>query len=313
MKSIEITFIDHNETFHVLRYQLYNTRLANRWLEIIKQNQLCQDKYIHSTLYNFKGTDLESLLLQISDNIKEINKEYDILLPPINESNTYTDYLNLLHSMFEHWGDRIPELEAKDIHTETLQKNFYKLNVLIHMCEGAVLNQSITFPRMSATLDYYPQTIFLPIESLDLLSVTDQHSWGQLYLGYNTLGKDWLSTCGDNDIDLLNRETVRPQKRFAAESWCYFGPSEPNPLETAAQFESWYYSLPIELQAKVPIDNLSAMVLGRFLIGEVAINDYFLNYEPYQRNWRIPNSACKRKWNDEVFTTFKKITRVKIL
>lgn len=313
MKTVEITFIDHNETPHVLCYTIYKTRLADRWLEILEQNQLCHDKYIHTALYNSNGTDFESLYAQLVATISQINEEYDILLPVFSKSNIDTAYLNLLHSMFEQWGDRIPELEAKNTHTKTLQNNFYNLNELIHMCEHALRNSHSRFPVMSATFDYYPQTIFAPIEPLDLLSVTDQYDWGQLYLGYNTLGKDWLSTCGDNDTDLLSRDAVRPQIRFAAESWLYFGSAQENPASTASRFESWYYSLPTELQSKVPINDLSAMVLGRFLIGEVIINDYFLKYELERSRWKIPNSSCKKQWNNNVFSTFKKITRIRIL
>lgn len=313
MKKVEITVIDHNEIPHVLSYKIYNTRLANRWLEIIEQNQLYANKYIHTALYNSNGADFEFLRLQLVDTISQINAEYDILLPAFANSNITANHLNLLHGMFEHWGDRIPELEAKNIHTATLQENFYKLNELIHMCEFSLRNQSSLFPTMSATLDYYPQTIFAPIDPLDLLSVTDQYAWGQLYLGYNTLGKDWLSTCQDNDIDLLSRDAVRPQQRFAAESWLYFGSSQSNPVASAARFESWYYSLPPELQANVPVGDLSAMVLGRFLIGEIIINEYFLKYQPNFDKWLIPNSSCKKQWNNEVFSTFKKITGLKIL
>jgi hypothetical protein len=55
------------------------------------------------------------------------------------------------------------------------------------------------------------------------------------------------------------------------------------------------------------------MVLGRFLIGEIIINEYFLKYQPDLDQWKIPNSACKKKWNNEVFSTFKQITGLKIL
>ena len=46
--------------------------------------------------------------------------------------------------------------------------------------------------------------------------------WGWLYLGYNTLGKNWMSVSFDDDVDAVERNQIRPQRRFAAELFMNF-------------------------------------------------------------------------------------------
>jgi hypothetical protein len=148
---------------------------------------------------------------------------------------------------------------------------------------------------------------------LDKLSIQSQYDWGQLFLGYNTLGKDWLTVCADNDLALVERESVKPQQRFAAETWFSFSALEYSELSTISYFEKWYYSLPAELKLKVPVENVSDLILGKFLIGKILIDEYFLKFEPNKSRWLLPNSECKKKWNADVFSTFKQIKEIRIL
>jgi hypothetical protein len=313
MRTIEVIFSDGDNNLHTLKYKIYDTRLAKKWLAVIRENQSDLEKYIHTAFYNATGKNIPTIHKDLTDKILKINKEYDIPLPVFGISKINGDNLNKLHSMFEHYGDRIPELKASNRYTKELNSYFLDLNELIHIYELALGNQNRNFPTMALTMDYYPQTIFRNIEPLDKLSVKNRYDWGQLFLGYNTLGKDWLTVCCDNDLDLVMRETVKPQKRFAAETWFSFSELEYSELSPIAYFENWYHSLPAELKLKVPIENVSDLVLGKFLIGEIIIDDYFLNFDPDMTNWIIPNSESKKKWNNDVFSTFKKVEKLRIL
>jgi hypothetical protein len=66
-----------------------------------------------------------------------------------------------------------------------------------------------------------------------------------------------------------------------------------------------------ELQTKVPINDLNKLSLGRYLIGTVIIDDrYFLKYHNNASDWNSPNHPIKKKWNEEVFSTFKEIIKL---
>jgi hypothetical protein len=70
-------------------------------------------------------------------------------------------------------------------------------------------------------------------------------------------------------------------------------------------------SLPTDLQDKVPIDNLNKLSLGRYLIGRVLVNDdYFLKYHNNINDWMTPNHPIKKKWNEEVFSKFRKVITI---
>ena len=310
--NLKITFLDAHNQEHVLTYEIYDSGLGRKWLDILSQNQAFPEKYIHGTFYNVSSKDIPEIHAEIISTIKSINDVYHITLP------LYEDYsvlnkvqLNHLHFMFEEHGDRIPELEAKNLHRRETQLMFLRLNELIHTYESALQNSPGGFPNMTIMFDYYPQTIFRNIEPLDKLYIRNNFQWGELYLGYNTLGKDWLTAAGDNDLDLVSREQVMPQCRFAAEAWMCFRKDE-HVVSKSEFFEKWYNSLAPELQVKVPVNNFSDMVLGKFIVGEVIIDNYFLNFDPDLSKWKLPYSNTKHRWNIEVFATFKKILKIEI-
>jgi hypothetical protein len=163
---------------------------------------------------------------------------------------------------------------------------------------------------MSVIFDFYPQTEFESLLERDKLHLTSEFKWGDLYLGYNTLGKDWLKVCLDNDLEVIERDMVKPQIKFAAEAWLNFGPDnfENNNVN---MFTNWYEGLPANLQKKVPVDNLNALSFGRFQIGRIVIDEYyFLKYHNNLSDWLSPNHPIKKKWNEEVFSTFRKIKKI---
>ena len=44
-------------------------------------------------------------------------------------------------------------------------------------------------------------------------------------MGYHTLGKDYMAAFWNNDLDLVRRNEIRPQRISSAEIFAYFGPS----------------------------------------------------------------------------------------
>jgi hypothetical protein len=280
---------------------------------MVLENQKFDDKYIHTTLYNVSGSQIPEIHEDIINTIKAINEVYHIPLPLYEDCSVLNnEQLNYLHFMFEQHGDRVPELQAKNLHRRETHLMFLRLNEIIHAYEAALENNRSKFPNMTIMFDYYPQTIFQQIEPIDKLYVRNNFLWGELYLGYNTLGKDWLTAAGDNDLDLVQREQVRPQQRYAVETWLCFRKDE-HPTGKLEFFEKWYNSLDPDTKSKVPINQLSDMSLGKFIIGELVITNELLKFDPEINNWKIPESSTKNRWNTEVFSTFRKVTNIKII
>ena len=308
MKNNVITFLDADNKKHIIPFGLYNIDLVRRWIDIVTHNQQTEDKYIHSAFINRPYIDLFNIQKQLNDIATNINIEYDIVLPIFVDTDVLDEnILNEMHRQYEVYGTR-----AEDglIPTTTLNDNFLLLNELIHTYEEVLHSKDLPIPAMSVLIDYYPQTEFCPILERDKLHLTTQFMWGNIYLGYNTLGKDWLKVAHDNDLDVINRRMVKPQERFSSETWINFGPDD-NKDWTRRQFSNWWYGLPTELQKKVPIDDLNKLALGRYLIGRVLIDhSYFLKYHPVEADWLSYNHPIKKKWNEEVFSKFRKVIKI---
>lgn len=313
MTTMKVTFETDVGTILPLYFYIYNTDLANRWKSLIEENKELA-KNLNAKFTNRTYKDIPSVLKELNECVNIINLTYDKTLPLFdNFEELNTDILNYLHEEYEIYGDRIPELtNPVTFWNKTLHNSFLRLNELIHLTEDVIKSKTAKFSNMAVLFDYYPQEIFSPILERDKLYLKGDLQWGKVYLGYNTLGKDWLKVQIDNDVDVVARDQVRPQRRFAAETWINFGPDS-TPYWSYLDFENWYLQLPENLQKKVPIDDLNELTFGRFLIGEIIIEKTMLNFEPNEDVWKIPSGETKKRWNQEVFTTFRKIKNVEFV
>ena len=313
MTTLQLHFLDNQDKKHVINFFIYNGKLPNRWVALTRKNQAIPTKRISERFSNVSPTQLASVRQRLTDCITSINEVYDEKLPLYADVEVLrTPELNYLHEQFERYGDRYKVLMLEQIGwTQELHEDFLRLNELIHLHEDVNISATQKFPSMSLLYDYYPQELHEPILESDKISLTSQFRWGHVYLGYNTLGKDWMKVMADNDLEVVEREQVRPQQRFAAETWINFGP-EDNGWWAAYLLEKWIDSLPPNLQSKVPVDDLNVMTFGRFKIGQVIIDDYFLRYNSDPIQWKLPDSQAKLDWNNNVFSTFVKLSDVRI-
>jgi hypothetical protein len=315
MGTLKATFLDVNKKNHVLYYYIIESDLANRWVKITKENQAREDKRLNYKFTNTVYKHIDKVRNRLTDCINKINKMYDEPLPIYEDVPELTTFhLNYLHEEFERYGDRMQELIDGKIHWSTnMHDNFLVLNELIHLHEDVLKSKTAEFPNMAVLYDYYPQELHYPILESDKLWLTNQLRWGELYLGYNTLGKDWLKVHIDNDIEVIERDQVRPQIRFAAEAWMNFGPDSSNYWSTL-QFEKWVKGLPKEIQKRVPINDLNKLSLGRYKIGNLIVNDDFINkYGGTLMDYQLPNSKAKLDWNMNVLSTFEKLLLIEFL
>lgn len=222
--------------------------------------------------------------------IKELNQCLaDVGLPKL--TNPTREELNNLHSQFVN---------------STESSVWSQINVLIHKIENLLDNNSANFCLKIDTTD--PTYDTRVEEFYKLWLSTDSYNWGQLLLGYDTLGKDWLDAAIDEDISVINSPAT--QNHIGTQTLFSFMGENVSAKRGETQFYHWYNSLKIELKQQVPIDNLNQLALGRFILGRVIIDDAFLSVDPIASNWYVPNHICKTKWNTTVFST---VTGVKAL
>jgi hypothetical protein len=318
--KLRIEFIDNKDNSHFLSFNIYNSKLARRWSNLILRNQVNNNAKLNVTFIN--SADVNKIIADLNVCITNINQVYDKPIK-LNESidKLSIQETNNLHEEFENYGDRIDYLKnqqskappEKIYWTEDLHNNFLRLNELIHLYEEAINFENTSLPNMSVLYDYYPQEHFQPIQESDKIWLRHNLTWGGVYLGYNTLGKDWLKVVLDNDLDVILRDQVKPQERFSAETWINFGPDS-NDYYTGIKIENWLSKLDPALRKKVPIDNLNKFCFGRFKIGELLTDtEYFKKYDPDQGNWQLPNTQSKLLWNRNIFSSFVSINSIKLM
>jgi hypothetical protein len=307
-----VIFLDKDNVEHCIPISIFESTLGHKWQALVKENQkLFSKKHLHTSISNYTLTDLDRLHNILNGLIDNINQLHSRQLPKFSKSKELdTSILNSLHEEFEIYGSQVDKLDKLPDFSHELHNSFLLLNEMIHTCEDVLAHNKFLIPTMGVITDYYPQLEFAPLEEIDKLYLKSDFRWGEIYLGYNTLGKDWLKVYYDNDIEVIERDMVKPQTRFSAEMWMNFG-SDDYLNHNVRQFENWYNKLPSEIQAKVPVDNLNELSLGRYRIGHVEINkSYFLKYHNNWNDWMSPNHPIKKKWNEEVFSTFRKVIKI---
>lgn len=310
MKILKLTFLDKNQNKVVLNYKIYASSLTEQWTKLI---HLYQNKKNSKLITKFSNKSYEDLW-EVTENLRSviysINTMYDQQIEVFNQLDT--EKLNFLHEKYEHYGNRKPELEKNKQWSKYLDEYFLKFNDFIHLAEDVLRSKNDTWANFALLLNYFPADINEEITEEHRQWLRTGLEWGKLYLGYNTLGKDWLKIWCDNDIEVIQRNQVKPQKYISAETWLNFGADE-NELERKKEFKLWYDSLPVDLQTEVPINNPNELSLGRLLIGELIIDEDFLAIHPIIEDWAVPNHECKNKWNKMVFAKFNKLVNVELL
>lgn len=303
MRLLKYNIKDKYDKLHILEYYLYPSSLADRWFNLTKSQEQSKITY---NFNNHLSDNIRDLSAVLKRTCQLINQIYDKPIPIYNEFN-HTN-LNELHQKFEEWGD---EYENKGgMWTQELSDLMMTLNDYIHKTED-VLDD--TYPHawiaMGLLVDLLPTGKHLPITEEDKFFLDSDYQWGDLYLGYNTLGKDWTEVMLNNDLEVVERGMVKPQRRFATETWCNFGP-DMSAQTLYRQFVDWYKELPEDVKVKVPFNNLNELTLGRFQIGEINVNEELLGYHDNEYDWKAMHHPIKLQWNKEVFSTFRSVESI---
>lgn len=310
-----------------LYFDLFDMDIVDRWINLVDKNNQAN----HSIRYNYNRflTEEEKLNLFQSflDNINYINKHYDRILlttDSLYELKDNQDILNVLHEEFEIYGQRLEKLIAIRyfdnpteyaefheiwpglVHNKLLHESFLLLNEQIHNLEAVFDHWDKVEPYCSCHVDFVPSTFFNFLKPEDFILFDCYREWGSLFLGYNTLGKHYISAWMDNDIDVVLEKRIKPQKRFAAEMFMTFE-SKTRYYETRINFYNWWmknnFSSFID-----PCMKINELAFGFIKLGK--INSYSIN-----KNDVVPidNNLDKQKWNMEVWSKFNKIVSAEIV
>lgn len=308
----------------VLTYNLQENSLKDRWCKQVEKRKKEKDTTLELKISNRTKPDIPKLLLKLNSIIEEINKYYDIPLP-LFENVNFVDHkiLNFLHSEFERYGERHLEAHTSKTYGNRKTKfwtskpfnlkfheNWLSLNQWIHIVESVI--DSKDFPIFSCLVQYYPPTQGDKINKEDKLFLTTEFDWGHLFLGYNTLGKDYMHTADHNDVRVITNNQIKIQKRFSTEVFLNFSTDNREKKKIESLFWQWYLNQPEDVKSLIPIDNPTALALGRYYLGYLEYDSTFLDFHPNIDDWANGNVELQKRWNFEVFSKIVKVTNIEI-
>lgn len=329
-KYIKFHFELRDKTPLVLTYELQANSLRERWIAHHNKRTSEPDTYLNLKISNKTAKDKVYLMEKLNSIINKINAFYDRQLPLFTDVKEIDrTILNYLHEQFEEYGERHQTIIMDGKYHENLingnpdvwpgvrfDKDFHEawldLNEWIHITESAMDTTEDMFPGFSCLVHTYPPVPGEPIEEMDKLFLESNFYWGGLYLGYNTLGKDYAHTAQDNDVRVIPNNQVKVQTLFSTEMWLNFSDGTILGKQSELNFYQWYKSLDPEIQKLVPIDNLNKLALGRYYMGNILLDSTFLNYHPNQNDW-ISDSDLRKRWNLDVFSQIETAVKVEVV
>jgi uncharacterized HAD superfamily protein len=308
-----------------LFYSLHNTSLRDRWIKQVTSKNSEPNTFLDLKISNKTIKDIPYLIDKINQVIAGINVYYDKQLPLFTESTTLDhQILNYLHEEFENYGERH---DAETYKNPLVNPNIWpgtrfnpefhdlwlKLNEYIHVIETALATSGDEiFLNFSCLVSVYPPVTGEPIQEIDKLFLDTNFKWGELYLGYNTLGKDYHHALNDDDVRVIDNDQIKVQEYFSTEVWLNFTEGAIAPKTEEVRFWTWYEKQEQSVKDKIPLDNLNKLALGRYHIGSILYIDSFEKYNSDYREW-VYNPNLRYKWNVEVFSQIERVVKIDII
>jgi hypothetical protein len=253
-----------------LFYHLNDNPVQHQWQKL----QSSAENYVTHPLYKITRDKAANLLINLAR-----QKGYT-LTKPLDQTT-----LNYLHCEFVKFqGD---------------DQVWADINTWIHIAEDKL--DPFTDFNSVMTFSTNPETVHVPLEENHKLWLTTEQSWGDLQLGYDTLGKAWEDIAKNNDSldDLTVKSTISTETRM------HFHIEAPWKKFIEKRFYNWATT-----RDDVPLDNLNALGLGKYFLGKIIITDTFLKFHNNASDWYVPNHACKLRWNKSVVGQDAKIVAV---
>jgi hypothetical protein len=261
-KNVRITLVNPKtwENYDVY-FKLYHTNLAKKWVDAFQQMDRGEKsireksiKFSMSATYDIESLSDSGKVERLNQIVNKINSFYDKQIRSVEEINQET--LNYLHEEYEIYGIRLDEkLSAKwwddawmNIDPEDEQatrwpgikfneefhSDFLQLNDMIHTIElfFFAANHGRDLPGFSPInllISHNPR-IDYEITEEDSASFFKYHQFGDLVLGYNTLGKNLTHIIEDEDYRAAEENAVVLQTYWSNEIMARLEPSDANPI-----------------------------------------------------------------------------------
>lgn len=307
-KGVRFTFELENGELLKLTYLLQPNSLREKWLNEVKTYRKQGNTTLNLKISNKNYLHLNKLTEKLNLIIDNINNSYNCkMLPSLNGiQDANRENLNYLHEKFEEYGaDRTLYLNEEVHHL------WLDLNEWIHITETAMETTEDVFPQYSALVTVYPPYPGRRLEEKDKLFLSTDFSWGHLYLGYNTLGKDYMSAYQDDDVRVITNKQVKVQERYSSEVWLCFQAKSYVQKLSELEFYKWYETVDQAAQELIPIENLNTLALGRYYLGHIIVNEDLLKFHSIEHDWYF-NLELQKRWNNEVFSQVKSVVEMEL-
>jgi hypothetical protein len=316
----------------ILNYIILDTGVSDRWIKLINENLNRKNGLRYNYRKILTADEIVERLEAFRANVTYINDHYDRVLPvprSLEWLRTNQGVLNDLHEQFEIYGDRLDHLvqvgyfsdpqKFPDLYNpvwpggahendKVTHEAFLLLNEQIHNFESIFRNWDKQHKTLCTCLwDFVPAGLHEDLEPEDYLLFSPEHHWGWAYLGYNTLGKHWSSACHDNDIEVVRRHQIRPQTRFAAETYLNFS-LRPTGYGTQVKLYNWWKNNGFS-EFIDPDLRLRELALGYIPLGR--LYSYRINDQPSVT--KITDKTDRAEWNQTVWSRFNSIVAVEVI
>lgn len=256
---VRVTLFDpETYDYQDLYFNVYRHDLSKRWLRDFLN--ISTNKSIKTANINFSSGDMAILRDSVNTCIKKINKFYDEKLELISKLDH--DSLNILHEHYAVYGQKLDiKLQEKYWETahilipeddprakvwpgikfsEEMHFAFIELNNLIHKTE-LILASEVELPLNPEFVINisHDEKINHEFKEDDVAFLKPCLDFGDLCLGYNTLGKNIRHIVDDMDFSNLSQDLIFPQNTWSNEIFISMKNTENNPFWHYEYYHKW--------------------------------------------------------------------------
>jgi len=228
---MKIIFYKNNEQTGFLEIDPHQSKTANTFLEALSQTTKTSTTYNHS----FTRSKIEVIndFLRLKELVNLINNSsYDRKIDVDLNSDFSLQKLFDLHEHFEDLGERFrsddPTL-SRDAYEEIINLGC-EMNGLIHKLEGNLYGS-----QWMQALFKKPNIVRIPLTEEIISEAVPDYKKDHMYVGYGETGKNMAHIFAMNEVDLLKRQMVQPQRYILSEFFISFNDSYLDPKE----YKNW--------------------------------------------------------------------------
>lgn len=212
----EIDFTNGSNV-ETLRYQLVDSPIVDAWCKLVQGALLASNGQVSDNQWIQKAPDdtIELMWKRMKTLVDDLNTgrygiRPELFMPSTFDPNVnHSELLNYLHLQFHKFAEQTHSTEYNPI---------LELNPLIHNIEASLQGgpMSCGFHLEWDYSESVPRVI--DIEDMSWYRYwTSSRKFGDMTLGYHTVGKNLWMCYKDHDVNLVRSKMVRPQRTISSE------------------------------------------------------------------------------------------------